>query len=397
MTTAMTLPWRKPPSQATPALAPATATAWDVVHRLVETLQQDPHPESRLKAALRAVCEGTGAELAFLMTGAEGRIVASESRCGWSEGDCRELGRQLVGIVPGGGVVQREQMDGRELPALPESAVVARPESCRSSYLVAVSLDPDEVFEPADLKVLSVLWRMHVAQNQQSEMAEKLKETLFGLVRCLSTAIDAKDPYTCGHSERVARIAVRLGQQMNLPRGEISDLYLAGLLHDVGKIGIRDDVLLKPGPLNDEEIAHIREHPVTGDRIISNVKRLAYLRPGVRHHHERFDGLGYPDGLRGEEIPRMARIIAVADSCDAMMSARRYRGPMVPSRIENVFREGSGTHWDPAIIGHFMACRHDLYPVYQRGLGQSVYAAVERAAQTEMDGSWQLAGFPASR
>lgn len=393
MTTAMTLPWRKPPSRA----AATPASAWDVVYRLVETLQHDPHPENRLKAAFRAICEGTGADLAFLMTGAESRVVAEEGRSGWTENDCRELGRQLVGIVPGGGVVHREQFDRRNLPTLPESAVVTRPESCRSSYLVAVSLDPDTVFEPADQKVLSVLWRMHVAQNQQAEMAEKLKETLFGLVRCLSTAIDAKDPYTCGHSERVARIAVRLGQQMNLPRGEISDLYLAGLLHDVGKIGIRDDVLLKPGPLTDDEIAHIREHPVTGDRIISNVKRLAYLRPGVRYHHERYDGLGYPDGLRGEEIPRMARIIAVADSCDAMMSARRYRGPMVPSRIEAVFRDGAGSQWDPDIIGHFMACRHDLYPVYQRGLGQSVYAAVERAAQTDLDGSWQQLGFPASR
>ena len=148
---------------------------------------------------------------------------------------------------------------------------------------------------------------------------------MFGIVQCLSTAIDAKDPYTCGHSERVARIAVRLGEVMNLSRGEISDLYLAGLLHDVGKIGIRDEVLCKPGPLTAEEEEHIREHPIIGERIISNVTRLAYLRPGVRGHHERFDGGGYPDGLAGEAIPPIARILAVADSCDAMMSARRYR------------------------------------------------------------------------
>lgn len=390
MSTTMTLPWRKTPAQA----ESPPGTAWDVVHRLVEILQNDPRPDHRLKAVLRAICDGTGATLAFLMTGAESRIVAAEGRSPWSAEACRELGRQLAVIVPGGGLVAHDQIDHRALPAAPESAVVVRPEPVRSAYLVAVSLDREQHFEPADMKVLSVLWRMHMAQNQQAEMAEKLKETLFGLVRCLTTAIDAKDPYTCGHSERVARIAVRLGQQMNLPRGEISDLYLAGLLHDVGKIGIRDDVLLKPGPLTDTEIAHIREHPVTGDRIISNVKRLAYLRPGVRHHHERFDGQGYPDGLRGEAIPRMARIIAVADSCDAMMSARRYRGPMVSAQIETILREGAGTYWDPVIIAHFMACRHDLYPVYQRGLGHSVYAAVERAAQDEPDGSWQQIGLP---
>ena len=170
---------------------------------------------------------------------------------------------------------------------------------------------------------------------------------------------------------------------MKLSRGEISDLYLAGLLHDVGKIGIRDEVLCKPGPLTPEEYAHIREHPVIGERIIANVTRLAYLRPGVRGHHERFDGKGYPDGLAGEAIPLMARILAVADSCDAMMSARRYRPALSPARIEAIFREGAGTQWDPRIVEYFFACRHDLYAVCQRGLGQSVYMAVERAASAD--------------
>jgi HD-GYP domain-containing protein (c-di-GMP phosphodiesterase class II) len=167
---------------------------------------------------------------------------------------------------------------------------------------------------------------------------------------------------------------------MKLARGEISDLYLAGLLHDVGKIGVRDAVLLKEGPLNAEETAHMREHPVTGDRIVANVTRLDYLRPGVRGHHERYDGKGYPDGFAGDAIPRMARILAVADSCDAMMSNRRYRVALSQSRIEEIFRQGAGTQWDPRIVDCFFACRQDLYEVCQRGLGQSVYMAVERAA-----------------
>ena len=188
-----------------------------------------------------------------------------------------------------------------------------------------MSLDPDHPLDESDFRIITVIWRLQARNNRNVRLYENLKETLFGVVRCLSTAIDAKDPYTCGHSERVARIAVRIGEEMGLSRGEINDLYLAGLLHDVGKIGIRDEVLFKPGPLTAAEFAHVREHPVTGERIISNVTRLAYLRPAVRGHHERFDGAGYPDGLAGEEIILPARILAVADSCDAMMSARRYR------------------------------------------------------------------------
>jgi HD-GYP domain-containing protein (c-di-GMP phosphodiesterase class II) len=258
--------------------------------------------------------------------------------------------------------------------------VILPVEHQRPAWMVVLSLDPEHPIDESDFRVITVIWRLQARTNRNVRLYENLKETLFGVVRCLSTAIDAKDPYTCGHSERVARIAVRIGAEMGLSRGENNDLYLAGLLHDVGKIGIRDEVLFKPGPLTPAEFAHVREHPVTGERIISNVTRLAYLRPAVRGHHERFDGTGYPDGLAGEAIILPARILAVADSCDAMMSARRYRAAFVPARIEAIFAEGSGTQWDPKIVQCFFACRHELYEVYQRGLGQSVYMAVERAA-----------------
>ena len=129
-----------------------------------------------------------------------------------------------------------------------------------------------------------------------------------------------------------------------------------------------------------DEYLHIKEHPVTGDRIIANVTRLANLRPGIRGHHEWFDGSGYPDGLAGDAIPQMARILAVADACDAMMSARRYRAALSEARIEETFREGIGTQWDPRIVHHFLECRHELYAGIHRGLGESFHIAVERAA-----------------
>src|SRR5262249_9320054 len=159
-----------------------------------------------------------------------------------------------------------------------------------------------------------------------------------------------KDPYTWGHSERVGRIAVRIGKQMALPPAVVSDLYLAGLLHDVGKIGIRDSVLQKQGKLNAEEFEHVKQHPLIGDRLVSHVRSLPPLRSGVRNHHERWDGTGYPDGLAGEAIPLQARIIAVADACDAMTSARPYRPGMAPERIDSVMAEGAGLQWDPDVV-----------------------------------------------
>ena len=245
---------------------------------------------------------------------------------------------------------------------------------------MAVSLDRDCPLDESDFRAIAVICRMQSRSDRNVRLYENLKETLFGIVGCLSTAIDAKDALTCGHSERVARIAVRLGEEMGLSRGEVNDLYLAGLLHDVGKIGIRDEILFKRGPLTKEEYLLVKEHPVIGERIISNVSRLSYLRPAVRGHHERFDGTGYPDGLVGEAIPLSARILAVADSCDAMMSTRRYRDALAKPHIEAILAEGSGKQWDPRIVHYFFACRHELYAVCERGLGQSLYTAVERAA-----------------
>src|SRR5262249_22449709 len=227
--------------------------------------------------------------------------------------------------------------------------------------------------------VLALARRMLLSHRQQGQVYERLRESLFGVVRCLTAAIDAKDPYTWGHSERVARIAVRIGKQSAPPPAVSSDLYLSGLLPDFCKIGIRDSVLQKPDKLTAEEFEHVKQHPIIGDNLVSHVRPLAHLRPGVRNHHERWDGRGYPDGLAGETIPLQARILAVADACAAMMAARPYRPAVPPECIDSVMSEGAGSQWDPDVVGQFMTCRSELYSICQRGLGDSVFAAVERA------------------
>lgn len=366
-----------------PACALEPESPWTALDRFLRVLQSNPHASESFSAAVATICDSTNAELAFVYHDSTGRVSAMAGSVTPSLPWCRILTQGLAARFPRGGGWQDGDNDiSLDLPAgpVPYSAVILPIENSQSSWMVAVSLDLEAPMEDSDLRIIKVIRRLQVDHNRHVSVYENLKETLFGIVHCLSTAIDAKDTYTCGHSERVARIAVRLGEEMNLSRGETSDLYLAGLLHDVGKIGIRDDVLCKPGPLNPAEEEHIREHPVIGERIISSVSRLAYLRPAVRGHHERYDGKGYPDGLVGDAIPPMARILAVADSCDAMMSARRYRPAFAPARIEAIFRECSGTQWDPHIVRCFFSCRHDLYAVCQRGLGRSVYMALERAA-----------------
>lgn len=165
--------------------------------------------------------------------------------------------------------------------------------------------------------------------------------------QALANSIDVKDRYTHGHSTRVALFSRQIAKKAGLSSEECDQVYFAGLLHDVGKIGIRDEVINKEGRLTDEEFEHIKLHPVLGDRILSNIKQSPSLRIGARYHHERYDGRGYPDGLAGEDIPRIARIIAVSDAYDAMTSTRSYRGALPPEVVREELVKGIGTQFDP--------------------------------------------------
>ncbi len=191
-----------------------------------------------------------------------------------------------------------------------------------------------------------------------------------------TAAIDAKDPYTSGHSERVARIAARLGEELGMSPAKRSDLYLTGLLHDVGKIGIDDQVLKKNGPLTPEEFRQIQSHVEIGVTILKDLKKLNHILPGVKHHHESLDGTGYPDHLAGDEIPLEARILAVADAYDAMSSNRPYRKRLSLAQIDKILQEGRNTQWDPDVVDALFACRSDVEAIRQKGLGESLIGAV---------------------
>jgi HD-GYP domain-containing protein (c-di-GMP phosphodiesterase class II) len=243
-------------------------------------------------------------------------------------------------------------------------------------WLIAVNALDGRPFTEADAELLQPVAALIAAQQTNARVYADLKELLFGVIRALTSAIDAKDPYTSGHSERVARIAVRLAEELGMSPNQRGDLYLMGLLHDVGKIGVDDAVLKKTGPLTPEEYRQIQAHVMIGVHILTDLKKLSHLLPGVRHHHESLDGSGYPAGLAGEDIPFEARILAVADAFDAMSSTRPYRRRLTPSQIDEILHKGAGVQWDPKIVDALFACRMDVEMIRQKGLGDSLQAAV---------------------
>ncbi|HEX5470800.1 MAG TPA: HD-GYP domain-containing protein [Lacipirellulaceae bacterium] len=190
-------------------------------------------------------------------------------------------------------------------------------------------------------------------------------EFFSSVVRALTSAIDAKDPYTCGHSDRVARLAVCLARKFGCNVEDLNTIYLSGLLHDIGKIGIDDNVLRKPGALTPAEFEHIKTHPDLGCRILDGVKQLDKVLPVVRHHHEAWDGTGYPAGLKGEDTPLLARIVAVADSIDAMSSDRPYRKGIPDEKLNAILRNGAGKQWDAKIIDAAFHVRDELRRIGQ--------------------------------
>jgi putative nucleotidyltransferase with HDIG domain len=199
-----------------------------------------------------------------------------------------------------------------------------------------------------------------VASLQEKEAKnEHLISSFFDVI---AATLDARDPYTAGHSQRVADYSVKIAKRAEWPRSKVELLKKSALLHDIGKIGIRDEVLLKDGRLTDEEFAQIKLHPVIGANILEGIdltEELLPILPGIKYHHERIDGKGYPDGLHGMNIPEFGRLIAVADAYDAMTSDRPYRKGMSPSKALSILDAGKGTQWDPGYVEHFMSIQQN--------------------------------------
>ncbi len=199
------------------------------------------------------------------------------------------------------------------------------------------------------LRVRHAVELTELQRNLETLVYEKTKENenlFLHVVESLADAIDAKDNYTNGHSGRVALYAKEIAKRYGYDEKQQEKIFMMGLLHDVGKIGVPDEVINKPGRLTEEEFACIKKHPAIGHKILSNIKEMPELAAGARYHHERVDGKGYPEGLLDDHIPEEARIIAVADAYDAMTSNRSYRGALPQEKVREEIEKGKGSQFD---------------------------------------------------
>lgn len=206
--------------------------------------------------------------------------------------------------------------------------------------------------------------QMKLINRINDELADKndeLEKSYMDTIGILRQTVEAKDPYTRGHSDRVSEYSVLIGQKLNLDDKTLHTLKIGGLFHDIGKIGIPDSILLKESKLDDDEYSQIKNHPSIGAHILGDVAMFKDIIPIVLHHHEKFDGHGYPSQLKGEDIPYLARITAVADTFDAMTSKRSYRNALPLDVVKDEIKRCSGTQFDPAIAEVFLDILNNDY------------------------------------
>lgn len=204
------------------------------------------------------------------------------------------------------------------------------------------------------IKSIAQMRQIKTINGELSETYQKLESAYLESIETLRHTVDAKDAYTRGHSDRVAEYSVLIGQKLGLPENDLHILHLGGLFHDIGKIGVPDSILQKESKLTDDEYSEIKNHPSIGVHILSTASIFNDIIPIVKHHHEKWDGNGYPSRLKGEEIPYLARITTIADSFDAMSSRRSYRNSLPLYLIKEEFKKNRGTQFDPVLDDLFL-------------------------------------------
>jgi putative nucleotidyltransferase with HDIG domain len=275
---------------------------------------------------------------------------------------CEKLGQGIAGWVAQSG--EPLLVQGDVLPAhltnvaareqVTSAISVPLKASGRTLGVLNVSSLGQRRFGESDVQLLSRLAADAALALDNARLYDELRRSFLETVAALAQAVDAKDPYTRGHSERVTDIAVAVAEALEVSQDDMDTLRSAAVLHDIGKIGINEQILRKPGPLNDQEWEMMHNHPNLGADIVVPVSSLQRVVPVILHHHERWDGSGYPGHLRGEDIPLGSRILAVADAYEAMTSNRAYRKAMPVEEARAILEDGAGRQWDPRVVRAFL-------------------------------------------
>jgi HD-GYP domain-containing protein (c-di-GMP phosphodiesterase class II) len=374
----------------------------NLLYTIIQSMTLEEQPER----FLQFVCEELLATMPFTWIGV---VLKREPDGSAIHGRFKSLAEQL--IVAGTPTEPLEDVRAAALRALdgalPEASLVLEPafnpdhepyralghnafvqpvkhrESVVGVLIAGEKRGPDLAVSSVDMKLVNATATHVSIFLENATLYDNLNAMFLGTLEALTASIDAKDRYTCGHSQRVAHLTRALAESLGQDEATLKRMHIAGLVHDVGKIGVPESVLLKPGKLTEEEFAWIRLHPEMGFRILKDIPQLNDVLPGVLHHHERWDGRGYPHGLAGADIPLIARLIALADSFDAMSSSRTYRKAMSRSTVLEEIRRNAGTQFDPNLVPAFVSLdfgEYDRLVSEHRATEQRIGAAPGEAA-----------------
>lgn len=335
------------------------------LHAVADMLARARDVPSLAEATVEAVLDVTGADRGALLT-RRGDGVEVDMAAALAPGGADEdftVSRTLVTDVIATGVsifahdasADARFREGASVIAQRVRSVMCVPLRTTDAILGALyvdSLSGPGRFTDADLELVAAVGNQAGIALHRVRLMGDLERLFLDTVRAIAATVDAKDGYTHRHSERVGAFARRIGAALGLSADEQQAAELSALLHDVGKIAVPDSILNKPGRLDSGEFDAIRQHPALGAKILSNIRSPAAAEVvlGVKYHHERWDGKGYPEGLAGEAIPRLGRLLCVADFLDALTSSRSYREPLSMDEAVRLVEEGAGTHFDPRIV-----------------------------------------------
>jgi len=337
------------------------------LHKVSEILARASGVEALFDSIVSAILEVSGGDrAAILMRPADGskdvNMVAVRTKDGKASSGAVMLSRTVVNDVIEKGIsvftddalADDRYVGGESIVRQRIRSVMCAPMRTTDEILGVLYVDSQMAreFSEAELELLAAVGNQAGIALHRARLMEEVERLFFDVMKAIASLIDAKDGYTHKHSERVAQFGVRIARHMGFDADSRAVVELSGLLHDVGKIGVPDAILNKPGKLTDEEFRQMRLHPLHGARILSQIQsdRVVSILPGVKYHHERWDGKGYPEGLKGEEIPLLGRVLGVADFLDALTSDRSYRKSLTLEEALNMVKDLEGQAFDPAVV-----------------------------------------------
>ena len=337
------------------------------LHKVSEILARASGVEALFDSIVSAILEVSGGDrAAIIMRPREGdpkdvNMVAVRTKDGKASGAVM-LSRSVVNDVFEKGIsiftddalADDRYVGGESIVRQRIRSVMCAPMRTTDTILGVLYVDSQMAreFSEAELELLAAVGNQAGIALHRARLMEEVEKLFLDVMKAIASLIDAKDGYTHKHSERVAAFGVRLARHLGFDADSRAVVELSGLLHDVGKIGVPDAILNKPGKLTDEEFTQMRLHPVHGARILANIQsqRVVSILPGVKYHHERWDGKGYPEGLKGEEIPLLGRVLGVADFLDALTSDRSYRKGLALEEALNMVKDLEGKAFDPVVV-----------------------------------------------